>query len=84
MPFHLPATVTALNSGEGLRRIATIIRVVGWLVTAFVAVAIVFTFKANELHIGHAFAFAVMTVGPIAIAYGLAWIIDGFAAPRQN
>jgi len=73
-----------MNSGEGLRRIATVVRVLGWLGAAFVGLGLVLEISLADLDVASFVGIALMVAAPVAIAYGVAWIIDGFAAPRQN
>ena len=65
----------------GLERIATVIRVLGW-VWLVVAIASVWGHPMWE-HIGSAlFGVGLTGGGPLLAAYGLAWIIDGFARQK--
>jgi len=68
---------------NGLRRIATAIRVLGWFPLAFALVTAFHPSMSGEAGWMRA---AIVLVGgglPLGIAYVLAWIIDGFARPRD-
>ena len=71
-----------MNPGEGLHRVATIIRVIGWLGAALMAATALLTAFEPGRGLDYLAACVILTAAPVAIAYGIAWIIDGFSAPK--
>jgi hypothetical protein len=67
-----------MNNNEGIRRIAIVIRWVGFL--AGLGVASMMFYPSTWEEKGLMFLLACV---PIAMSQGLAWIVDGFAAPHK-
>lgn len=66
-----------MNASEGMRRIAAVIKVLGWiwlLVLAILAIDLAFKEGAEALFIG-----GIGIIG-IVVARTLAWIIEGFGS----
>ncbi len=70
-----------MNLSEGLSRLASGVRVVGWIPGILVLASLGF----ESVKSWEDFGFRVLYGGvPLALAYGLAWIIDGFAKPPSS
>ena len=72
-----------MNAPEGLTRIATVIRWLGYLLAAYVIVAGVVTFPDHEYSLTY---LAVALLGGAAIGgigWVIGWVVDGFAKPKS-
>jgi hypothetical protein len=67
-----------MNSHEGIRRVAIVIRWVGFLAALGVASLMLYPSTWEE----KALVFLLACV-PAVASQGLAWIVDGFAAPHK-
>lgn len=64
----------------GVHRIATVVRVLGWVGAApLVAFAAWAPFSDASGKVGGFVGLLAMGAAVVAMAYGLAWVIDGFA-----
>jgi len=72
-----------VNPGEGIRRIAVTIRALGWLGAGVTVSGFWWFAIENREGMGIVLFGFGMGAAILAASYALAWIIDGFAAPRQ-
>ena len=69
-----------MNTAEGLRRIATVIRWAGCFVGALFGLAAFDAFRQGQQNF--VIAYAVLSVLAGGGGLGLGWIVDGFAKPK--
>lgn len=72
-----------MNVSEGLQRVATVIRFAGWLLAAACVLAAIFGYDSGRDYLVR-WVLTGFGVAFVAIAYVLAWIVDGFAEPKKT
>lgn len=69
-----------MNGNEGLMRIARVIAWIGWIWIILLGLGAISNMTSNRQDV--ALLFAIFGVIGFAAAKAIAWIIQGFAAPR--